>query len=160
MTYLYEDELRTKAQGFIEALTQAGVSVAPEPAMFRDYMVKIAAGSEGFIRVNYSPKKSSFSLTFSELHDKALAERINAIWDSLIQKGRPSPATTQPSAAIDLEEVEYYLNILTPYRHLSFDFIDLARALQNATGDGTTCEAHRFNFDELERIYHTVRAKQ
>lgn len=80
MVYKYEEELREKAQTFIPLLLQAGIAVEPQPAMFRDYLVKLAVKSAGYISIYYSPKQESFSLKLHELHDTRLVPQIESCW--------------------------------------------------------------------------------
>jgi len=80
MTYKCEEELREKAQTFIQILLQAGIPVEPYPTMFRDYMVKLALNSAGYISIYYSPKQQSFSLKMHELRDTRLLPQIEACW--------------------------------------------------------------------------------
>ena len=80
MTYKCEEELREKAQIFIQILLQAGIPVEPYPTMFRDYMVKLALNSAGYISIYYSPKQQSFSLKMHELRDTRLLPQIEACW--------------------------------------------------------------------------------
>jgi ribonuclease HI len=80
MGYKYEEELREKAQAFIQVLLQAGITVEPYPAMFKDYMVKLAVKGAGYISVYYSPKQQSFSLKLHELRDTRLVPQIEACW--------------------------------------------------------------------------------
>ncbi|MFO7322220.1 MAG: hypothetical protein DIU68_010850 [Chloroflexota bacterium] len=160
MGFLYEEQLQTKAQAFIETLVNAGIAVHREPAMFRDYMVKLAVANAGHINIFYSPKKNTYSLALNELKNKELAEEIRALWDRSEFKQETPPATeVPPTDSMDFAEVEYYLNKLAPYRHLPFDFIDLAKALQKILGDDAII-AHRYDFDELERSYQTLRANR
>ena len=81
MAYKFEEELREKAQLFVKTLLQAGIPVEPNPAMFRDYMVKLTVKSTGYISIYYSPKQASFSLKLHELRDSQLASQIEACWN-------------------------------------------------------------------------------
>lgn len=80
MVYKCEEELREKAQMFIPLLLQAGIAVEPQPAMFRDYLVKLAVKGAGYISIYYSPKQESFSLKLHELRDTRLVPQIEACW--------------------------------------------------------------------------------
>lgn len=80
MAYKCEEELREKAQTFIQILLQAGIAVEPYPAMFRDYMVKLAVNGAGHISIFYSPKQQTFSLKLHELRDTRLMPQIEACW--------------------------------------------------------------------------------
>jgi ribonuclease HI len=86
MTYKYEEELREKAQTFIQILLQKGIAVEPRPVMFRDYMVKLAVKDAGYISIYYSPKQEMFSLKLHELRDSRLTPQIEVCWqgDSII----------------------------------------------------------------------------
>lgn len=92
MGYKYEEELREKAQTFIQILLQAGIAVEPYPAMFRDYMVKLAVNGSGHISIYYSPKQQTFSLKLHELRDTQLTPQIEACWrgDSINSDESPS----------------------------------------------------------------------
>jgi ribonuclease H-related protein len=80
MGYKHEEELREKAQTFIQILLQAGIAVESYPAMFRDYMVKLAVNGAGHISIYYSPKQQTFSLKLHELQDTRLMPQIEACW--------------------------------------------------------------------------------
>lgn len=82
MAYKCEEELREKAQTFIQILLQAGIAVESYPAMFRDYMVKVAVNGAGHISIYYSPKQQTFSLKLHELWDTRLMPQIEACWRS------------------------------------------------------------------------------
>ncbi len=84
MGYLFEVELKEKAEKFIQALAADGISGSIVPDGFRDYLVKISItrGQKLFGNVNiyYSPNKQSFSLKTHELRDKSIGPEIEAAW--------------------------------------------------------------------------------
>ncbi|GAB4511086.1 MAG: hypothetical protein OHK0046_08690 [Anaerolineae bacterium] len=82
MMYKCEDQLRSRAESFIQTLLAADVQVASQPAMFRDYTVKLAVKGGGYINIYYSPTKDTFSLKLHELGDKSLAPIIEFCWQS------------------------------------------------------------------------------
>ncbi|MBE2193410.1 MAG: hypothetical protein IAE83_04475 [Anaerolinea sp.] len=103
MSYKGEEELREKAQSFIQTLLQVGIAIEPHPAMFRDYMVKIAVKGAGFISIYYSPKQKSFSLKLHELRDTQLIPQIEGHWhNNGIVSGTPeSPSCEGYQAYVD-----------------------------------------------------------
>jgi ribonuclease HI len=89
MAYLYEDELRQKAERLVQVLTEAGIEASSVPGSFRDYTVKVSVGRSGrnFGNVNlyYSPKKDLFSLKTNELRDQGIVPELEAYWERLDQ---------------------------------------------------------------------------
>src|SRR5690606_42157964 len=100
MAYKFEDELRKKAEEFINALTQAGIDVDPTPAMFRDYLVKIAVGRNGYINI-YCDKNKVFSLKTHEVRNKAIASQIEACWNAAMNQGSDEAHSPLYQAYVD-----------------------------------------------------------
>ncbi len=100
MVYKFEDELRKKAEEFINVLTQAGINVDPTPAMFRDYLVKIAVGQNGYINI-YCDKNKVFSLKTHEVRNKAIASQIEACWNTAINQGSDEAHSPLYQAYVD-----------------------------------------------------------
>ncbi len=101
MAYKCEEELREKAQTFIQILLQAGITVESYPAMFRDYMVKLPVNGAGYISIYYSPKQQAFSLKLHELRDIRLIPQIEACWQADSIKGDESRLGESYQAYVD-----------------------------------------------------------
>jgi len=101
MGYKFEEELRERAERFIEALADVGISGSILPGSFRDYMVKVSVQRHGQGFGNailyYSPKKDQFSLKTHELSDKSIVPHLEACWDRLSLPG--AAADHKPDAA-------------------------------------------------------------
>jgi ribonuclease HI len=108
MVYKFEDELRKKAEEFINVLTQAGINVDPTPAMFRDYLVKIAVGRNGYINI-YCDKNKAFSLKTHEVRDKGLASQIEACWNTAMNQGSDEAYSTPYQAYVDGSFLESFV---------------------------------------------------
>ena len=91
MPYKFEEELRERAESFIEALGGAGFEAAIVPGSFRDYTVKVSVQRSGqrFGHVNlyYSPNKDQFSLKTHELRERAVIPDLEACWERLSSPG-------------------------------------------------------------------------
>lgn len=101
MAYKFEDELRKKAEEFINVLIQAGIDVNPSQAMFRDYLVKIAVGRNGYLNIYYSDKNKVFSLKTHEVRDKDIAAQIEACWHITMNQGSDEAYSTLYQAYVD-----------------------------------------------------------
>lgn len=101
MVYKFEDELRKKAEEFINVLIQAGIDVNPSPAMFRDYLVEIAVGRNGYLNIYYSDKNKVFSLKTHEVRDKDIVSRIEDCWSAMVNPGLDETYSTLYQAYVD-----------------------------------------------------------
>jgi len=92
MRYKYEDELRQRAERFIEHLARAGIKGAIIPASFREYSVKVAISRKsryfGPAIVYYSPKKDIFTMRTRELKDDSITPELHTCWDRSSPAGR------------------------------------------------------------------------
>jgi len=89
--------------------------------------------------------------------DRNLQVRVQELWGAYVTGSTPNE-NSHPVPS--LEEVEHYLRIFEPYRHLPFDFTDLALALRKLAGDDIDVLAFCDDFDELEHIYNRIKAEQ
>jgi len=108
--------------------------------------IQLAVGSKkdswGYLNI-YQTKKGTYP-KFHEIRQAGKRELLQALWNSF----------TQP-ADDDLSEVEYYLSVLKPYRHLAFDFLILAQALARAwnrrMADPLDANDLRYDFFRIEQ---------
>ena len=82
--YQFEEQLRRRAEQFIEALAQAGLEGIILEDSFREYSVKVAVTNKsielGPAVLYYKPKNDSFSLNTRELKDKSVAGLLDDCW--------------------------------------------------------------------------------
>jgi len=101
MGHKYDGELRQRAEDFIMALAQAGITGAIMPDSFRAYSVKVAISrgnrSFGPVIIYYSPKKGAFTMRAHELRDASIRPELDACWS------RP-PTSTSNSADLAVEQ--------------------------------------------------------
>ena len=79
----------------------------------------------------YNTKKKHLSPTWHDFPNEELKERAKGLWEELIH---PENTVVVPTSRRDsFAHVDYYFNILKPFRDFEFDFINLAEALQQAS---------------------------
>lgn len=103
----------------------------------------------------YNTRKRPMSPYLHNFKDAELQSEIERHWQAFnfdITDKVPTPVPT------GFEEIEYYLTIFEPYRHLSFDFSVLAKSLQPFLDDYIPLPSD--NYNELEQIYKQVRTEQ
>lgn len=89
--------------------------------------------------------------------DGELQKHIEQLWQKFHVGTAEEIVVSEVSG---FEEVEYFLSILAPYRHLAFDFSALANALKKFVGHESGIELPVDSYDELEHIYEKIRALQ
>lgn len=101
----------------------------------------------------YNTKKKRLSPTWHDFPNEELKERAKALWEELIHPENTVVVSTSSRASFD--HVDYYFNILKPFRDFEFDFINLAEVLQQAlkaAGKGDIdVDEIRYDFTKLER---------
>ncbi len=75
----YRKELEERAWVLVERLLLAGYRATVDDDSFRDYSVRVELEGLGGISLFYSPKKSTFKVTYQEIKDKAAAKELKRI---------------------------------------------------------------------------------
>ena len=146
--------LEAKAIGFLKFLSNHGI-VAEFKQIYNDQYARIMI--EGGLFDLYNTPKRPLSPYLHAFKDRDLQARVQELWDAYVT-GSTQHDNSHPASR--LEEVEHYLRIFEPYRHLPFDFTDLALALKKLVGDDIDVLAFCDDFDELEHIYNRIKAEQ
>lgn len=148
------EALEAKTASFLKFLSEHGI-----PAEFRQiyneqYARIVIEG--GFFDLYNTPKRP-MSPRLHAFKDEDLQARVQVLWDTF----ETVPSETEaPQPASKLDEVEHYLKIFEPYRHLSFDFTQLALALKKVAEFDVDILAYCDDFDALERFYHKIRIEE
>jgi len=148
------EALEAKAVSFLEFLTKNGIS-AEFRQIYNGQFARIVI--EGGFFDLYNTAKRPMSPRLHAFKDKKLQAQVLMLWDTFesgLSNTKPSCTTSR------FEEIEYYLEIFQPYRHLPFDFTQLAMALKKVARDEIDILAYHDDFDELKRIYHRIRSEE
>ena len=100
----------------------------------------------------YNTPKKPMNPTWHHFKDADLRAEIKRHWRTFFMGETDETSAPQITG---FEEVEHYLSVFEPYRHLHFDFSALAEALQPFVGPEYPLPIE--DYDELERIYKQVR---
>lgn len=176
MQYKCQEKLQQKAEQYIQALKNVGISAWIIPGSFRDYTVKVlitkSDKSLGNANLYYSPNKDSFSLGTNEMKDKSIDSDLKKCFYSVSNKyfqgnvnigdGKISDKKlAEHKISKSFSELEYYYNILKPYENCDFDFIVMANSIQNAFMQlqkaPIDVDKMRYDFKKLEQIYFDLK---
>jgi len=176
MQYKCQEKLQQKAEQYIQALKNIGISAWIIPDSFRDYTVKVlitkSDKSLGNVNLYYSPNKESFSLGTNEMKDKYIdsdlmecfysipnkyfEENVNIGDEKIFEK-----KLAEQKISNSLSELDYYYNILKPYENCDFDFIVIANSIQNVFMQlqkaPIDVDKMRHDFKKLEQIYFDLK---
>lgn len=138
---LAENEIQAEYRGIMNQQF-ARIVIPRTHSLLKDNIVDI-----------YNSKKKHLSPTWHDFPNEELKERAKDIWEKIIHPKKTVVIPKTSRGAFD--HVDYYFNILKPFRDFEFDFINLAAALQQASriagrGDIDVHEI-RYDFTKLEK---------
>lgn len=160
MAYQCEEQLRERAERFVEALHQAGLQAAIVPGSFRDYSVKVSVSRSGraFGNVNlyYSPKKDLFSYKTHELRDQAVVPDLEECWQRSFQSAGPAAAPVRQEASWHAYVDGSYLDGRIGYGVVLLQVGMLEAELSGPVEESSLQGMHQVG-GELRAVYETVK---
>lgn len=143
--------LEQKATDFVNYLTSHGIQAEFKQICNGQYARIVIGG--GYFDLYNTPKRPMLPYIHT-FKDASLQAQVQELWIEF-QQGASKVET--PRQTSKYEEVEHYLRVFEPYRHLPFDFTKLALALKKVAGDTFDVMAYRDDFNELKNIYDRIR---
>lgn len=145
--------LEQKVIDFLAYLSSQGVE-AEYTHIYNNQCARIIIG-RGYFDL-YNTRKRPMSPYLHNFTDNGLQKQIEQLWK---QFHLGSALEAVVSDATGFEEIEHYLSVLEPYRHLPFDFSALANALRTVIDPNHEIELPIDSYDTLERVYQQFRSK-
>ena len=142
-------ELETTAVSFIAYLVENNIQASYDQIYNGQFARIVAQG--GYFDL-YNTRKRPMSPYLHNFKDTALQAEIERHWRIFLMGETDETSTPELTG---FEEVEHYLSVFEPYRHLQFDFSALADALRPFIGHDEPLPSEQY--DELEKIYKQVR---
>jgi len=109
----------------------------------------------------YQTKRHLLEPKWYGFHDQKLKAKVQNLWRNFIGKYKNLQFSKQKKSCVDL--LDYYYNILKPYRNHAFDFIEFAELLMKQSDlvdqHNENIETLRFNFGKLEKIYMEINGR-
>ncbi len=146
--------LEQKALGFVTFLASQNIE-AEYTQIYNEQYARIIV-QHGYFDL-YNTRKRPMSPYIHNFKNDALQKHIEQLWQQF------HLGIVEENVANDVsgfEEIEYFLSVLAPYRHLAFDFSTLANALKKVVGYESRIELPVDSYDELEHIYRQIKAEQ
>jgi len=143
-----------KALNFVIFLAAQGVD-AEYTQIYNEQYARLIV-QHGYFDL-YNTRKRPMSPYIHNFKDDAFQKHIEHLWQQFHLGLVEENVANEVSG---FEEVEYFLSVLAPYRHLAFDFSVLANALNRIIGYDSGIELPVDSYDELERIYEKTRKSQ
>lgn len=146
--YQCEDEIRKRVDEFNKKLEQHGFELVE--SMVRDYMIKYQVFEDkllkGTLVVYFKKKENRENIKNENLEEDCFTNILKIIYDMKEEK------------TSDFTLLDKYYYILKKYRDKNFDFSVFAEKLcEYLDSDKENILKHRYNFDELERIYFKLK---
>jgi ribonuclease H-related protein len=153
-----------KAMAFVSFAADAGLRLNFDGIKNEQYGRVVIVGHPGYVDI-YNTRKRSLDRPYAHgFRDPELQEQVLASWRSFLGDTEPDEDNTADlQIPGPLNEVTHYYRILQPYRDCAFDFVALARAIEDA------CEQHsipcpeadglRYDFAALEGLYHKLQRR-
>lgn len=149
------EQLEETATAFVGYLADQGIA-GTFAGVFNNHYARIKIGG-GFFDL-YDTAKRPIPPHIHGINDPNLKEGLETLWLAFRDQTPANAQSSSESAENPFEEVEYYFELLRPYRGLCFDFTILADALKPLGGSGSALPTD--DFDALERIYEQIRTEQ
>lgn len=151
-----------KAQDFTIFLQNEKIS-ATVAGIMNGQFVRILVQPSGQLDIYSTHRRSPDDPYLTNFVDTSLQQKVEILWKSFYRGEEPSNPEIVTKQDALLAEVEYFYNILVPYRNCWFDFSALANVLEQVykrqghlNKPGEIFEkAHDFN--ALEKIYREIK---
>lgn len=142
-------KLEHTATSFVAYLVEHDIHASYDQIYNGQYARVIVRG--GYFDL-YNTRKRPMLPYLHSFKDAELQTEIEHHWRAFFGGSRDEKAVSELSG---FEEIEYYLAVFEPYRHLRFDFTALAQVLQPFVEPDELLPID--NYDEIEKIYKRVR---
>lgn len=149
----YNQQCAERTQAFIEYLQKHGIPAYEVLVKSKSYK-RIGIENGGGTMDLYYTKKLPNDLRIGNIAVK-MKKQILYLWETFLVQDIDAIDNKKRDTAWDT--VDHFYNILYPYRSLTFDYIEFARALQQASHQAPAPNQVRFDFDTIAKAYRELR---
>lgn len=149
-------EVDDVAKTFTDYLNSNGVDASYQGILNEQFARIIVPGKpqQNYLDI-YNTKKKRLSPTWHDFRNDSLRKKAQALWNEFTLDGSKTDTLTKSDDPLGL--IDYYYEILEPYKDYEFDFISLAKELQHLSHslgmEDIEIDKSRYDFSELEEIY-------
>lgn len=148
----YREKRAAKARAFVAYLRQHGFP-AYEAESNSEHYERLGLEGGGCMDL-YLTSRTPFKLQLTRFADPEHRREVERLWRRFLW-GLDDPSPAQDAWAV----VEHYYGVLKPFAHLKFDFISLAAAIEQASGEVLPAEEVRYDFPRIEAAYLNLRSR-
>ncbi len=149
--------LVARSRAFVAFLASSGIPCHFDRVYNDMYSRLIFSGANGTNILDiYETRKQHLAPKWHGFSDNALREQVILYWQAFSSSNDVKHSGSSPRESL-AQTVEQYLEVLRPYKHLDFDFVELAGLVMRLGSDKvqgeTSIEELRHDFDLIEKTY-------